>query len=101
MSESKFIEPNKIGYTVYTKSNCIYCTNVKTLLSKVSDLSLIDCDAYLLDQRDAFLEWIKTIVGKEYKTFPIVFYNGFFIGGFTETKEYYDSINSFAYLENF
>ena len=33
----------------------------------------IDCDEYLLDDKDNFLYFIKKLIGKEHKIFPIVF----------------------------
>ena len=85
----EFIEPEKGKFTVYSKSGCSNCLKVKNLL-KTNFLAfiVIDCDEYLLDKRDEFLNFIQNKTGKEFKTFPIVFDNGKFIGGFTETVKY-------------
>jgi len=83
----KFIEPSE-NYTIYTKSNCNYCKMVKDLLNKHNVVyEIVDCDEYLLHHRLAFLFFIKERAKFDYNTFPIVFLNGKFIGGFTETEQ--------------
>lgn len=75
-------------FSMYTKSNCLYCDLSKLLFQNSGvEVLLINCDNYLLDNRDNFLLFIKQLCGKEYKTFPIIFYNGLFIGGYIEIKE--------------
>ena len=91
---TKFEEPTEFGFTIYSKSNCKYCTYLKELLtSKYLIFKEINADQYLTNDNDKknFLNFIKELVGKEYKTFPMVFNDGAFIGGFTETKEYIDT----------
>lgn len=91
-----YILPNSQGYTIYSKSGCPFCTKVKRLLEKEAHSPLlVDCDDYLVENKDAFLVFIKEMAGKEYKTFPMIFHNGDFIGGFTETKEYYEKQSAF------
>lgn len=34
---------------------------------------------------------MKDIIGYEYRTFPMVFLNGKFIGGYIETKNFFDA----------
>jgi glutaredoxin len=91
-----YILPNSQGYTIYSKSGCPFCTKVKRLLEKEAPSPLlVDCDDYLVENKDAFLAFIKEMAGKEYKTFPMIFHNGDFIGGFTETKEHHEKQNAF------
>ena len=91
-----YILPNSQGYTIYSKSGCPFCTKVKRLLEKEAPSPLlVDCDDYLLENKEAFLIFIKEMAGKEYKTFPMIFHNGDFIGGFTETKEHYEKQSAF------
>jgi glutaredoxin len=89
----EFEQPSKTGFTIYGKSGCPNCTNVKKLLkdNKIEYL-LIDCDEYLIEERDNFIEFIKNICKKEVNTFPIVFFDEKFIGGYKETKEYIDRV---------
>jgi len=84
----EFIEPVKIGFTVYGKSGCNYCTKTKNLL-KEKNLTFfeVDCDEYLIEEKDNFLSFVQNKIGKSYNTFPMIFYNGQFIGGFNETSD--------------
>jgi glutaredoxin len=87
----EFEEPSKTVFTIYSKSGCTFCTKVKKLLlEKNYAFDLIDCDDYLLEDKEGFLNFIKERAGKEYKTFPMVFRSGSFLGGFTETKKLID-----------
>jgi len=91
-----FFAPLEIGFTIYTKRGCSYCTDVKKLLIEKDTCFLeIDCDKYLMDDKEGFLTFIKERANKEHRTFPIVFKNGKFIGGFTETKLHFDKCLSF------
>lgn len=83
----KFTEPIEKGFTVYTKNGCHYCDKLKNLLIKEDFFFYeVNCDNYLIEERDNFLSFIKNKIGKSYTTFPIVFYDGEFIGGYTETE---------------
>jgi glutaredoxin len=78
-------------FIVYTKSNCDYCIKVKELLEQnIQDYKIISCDKYLNKDKEQFLKEINKFINNEtfWKTFPIVFYNGKFIGGFSETKKF-------------
>jgi glutaredoxin len=91
-----FTYPNDKLWTIYTKSNCDYCTKVKKLL-KLNDIScvVVDSDEYIQDtkSKELFLSQMEYIIGKKYRTFPMVFNGTNFIGGFTDTENYIDSIN--------
>ena len=86
-------EPNKKGFTVYGKSWCINCTLVKNLIKeKYFFLTEIDCDEYILEYKEEFLNFIENIAETSYKTFPMVFYDGKFVGGLTHTKEFINKL---------
>jgi len=93
--EINFEKPNPNGYMVYTKINCPYCIKVKDLLlGNVVDkeITIINCDKYLMEPeiKEKFLEFIKSVNGGiNHRTFPMVFYDGKFIGGFMETEKFY------------
>lgn len=88
-----FYSPEKGQFTVYSKSGCINCTRVKTLLKEKSiDFSTIDCDEFILENKAKFLAFIQSLTGKEYKQFPMVFDNNQFIGGYNETVKYLASL---------
>ena len=83
-----FTVPVSSGFTVYGKSNCPYCDKVKGLLEEYNEQFIyVNCDEYLLENRDAFLEFIEKLAGKEHKTFPIVFDSAQFVGGYTDTMK--------------
>ena len=89
----EFPHPKKGQITVYSKSGCINCTKVKTLLKDKSlAFNIIDCDEFILDNKEEFLSFIQTIIGKEHRMFPMVFDNNKFIGGYNETTKYFTSL---------
>lgn len=94
MSElMEFNELNRFDendWIIFTKSNCFYCVKVKKLLEKETNIKFINCDKYLKnsDEKKKFLNFVKEIIGYEYKTFPMVFEKKKFIGGYNETNEY-------------
>jgi len=89
----EFPTPEKNQFTIYSKSGCINCSKVKTLLKQKSlAFNIIDCDEFILENKEEFLTFIKEIIGKEYKMFPMVFDNNKFIGGYNETVSYFKSL---------
>jgi glutaredoxin 1 len=83
-----FTAPVSSGFTIYGKSGCAYCDKVKDLLEEYDEQFIyVNCDEYLLENRDAFLEFIQKLAGKEYKTFPMVFNSAQFVGGYTDTMK--------------
>ena len=82
----EFTVPVSSGYTVYGKSDCSYCEKVKVLLTEFDEVfTYVNCDEYLVSDKGAFLQFIEKLAGKEYKTFPMVFSSGQFVGGYTDT----------------
>jgi len=90
-----FPKPATSGYTIYTKKSCSFCTKAKFLLStEIPKPNIISCDEYLTDPqlKTEFLNFIQTLTGGiSHRTFPIVFYNGIFIGGYSQLEEYYET----------
>jgi glutaredoxin len=98
----EYIEPAANNYTIYTKSGCPNCSKVKKFLESESSKEkplIVDCDEWLIEDKPAFLEFIREKAGKECKTFPMVFYNGEFIGGFDEIKTYKEKQDAFLNTE--
>lgn len=88
-----YIEPNEKNFTIYSRSGCHYCTKVKQLLkSKSFFFTIVDCDEYVLEDKENFLNYIKSLTNIEIKGFPMVFYDKIFIGGYNETKEFVDKL---------
>jgi len=89
-------QPNII--TVYSKSGCPNCVTIKKLLKEKHLLfEIIDCDEYILENRDEFVKFMNSITGRENNVFPMVFDDNKFIGGFSETKKYIETILNFNY----
>lgn len=78
-----FQTPCAEGYTIYSKSGCSYCDKAKMLL-KGEEVYTIQCDNYLTNSRDSFLGFLSALANKEQKTFPIIFKDKNFIGGYSE-----------------
>ena len=102
-NEDEYMLPIPNEFTIYSKSGCPNCTKVKKLLvQKKVTFSVIDCDDYLINNKPKFLEFIKHQTGKNWKTFPIVFSEKQqFIGGFTDTEEWFDKKLDFEFNEDF
>jgi glutaredoxin len=94
-----FEVPIKGEFTVYSKSGCVNCNNVKKFLKEKNLLyKEINCDEYLLECKEEFLEFIQNLCGKEQKIFPMVFDNKIFIGGYSETKKFVEKMLDFETL---
>ena len=51
-----FEEPFENKFTIYSKSGCINCRKVKDLLKIAGfDYEIIDCDDYLLEDKEEIL----------------------------------------------
>ena len=75
------------GYTIYSKIGCINCTKIKQFLKQKKIFFLVvQCDEFLLEDKEQFLLIINEMAKKEFKTFPMIFYNGEFVGGYNEVK---------------
>ena len=92
-------EPVENMFTIYSKSYCIFCTKMELLLedyvkrlddSEIHEYKKINCDKYLKtkDDKEEFKKFIERWANVIPNTFPMVFYDKKFIGGFEETKEY-------------
>ena len=54
------------GFTVYSKSGCNNCTKVKTLLKdKNLIFNIVECDDYLIEDKENFLLFIKELSDSE------------------------------------
>jgi glutaredoxin len=90
-----FEEPFENKFTIYSKSGCINCRKVKDLLKLGGfEYEIIDCDEYLLEDKENFLSFIKSYSVVEWKSFPIVFFNGKFVGGLNETQSYLETLKT-------
>jgi glutaredoxin len=82
----------KEGYTIYSKSNCPACDKTKELLPKAR---FINCDAYL-EAADEFLDFIWSLPSAgTVVSFPMVFKDGKYIGGYSEISNQFNKDVSF------
>jgi len=95
----EFEKPSDTDFTVYSKSGCPNCSNVKKILNdKNLIFNVVDCDDYIIEDKKNFLLFINNLSQREIKQFPIVFYAGNIIGGYNETRDYIDKL--FLSFEN-
>lgn len=77
--------PAEKGFTIYSKSGCINCDNIKKLLDDNKlEYNVINCDEYLVNNKDFFLKSICELAKKEIKVFPMVFKDNSFVGSYKE-----------------
>jgi glutaredoxin len=82
-----------IGFTIYCKQKCIFCDKIKYILDQKHLLHFdISCDDYLSNDKNAFLSFIENKIGKKHNTFPIVFYDGKYVGGCDDTITFVDNL---------
>jgi glutaredoxin len=110
------LSPTPNGFTIYTKQGCKYCDKVKILLqrngssqmtgflqTKSLDHVFVPCDEWLTtpEKKETFLNWVKEQNGGGGSTFPMVFFDGVFIGGYDDTVIYLTrdevDFNSFSF----
>ncbi len=91
-----FISPKKSEFTIYSISGCPGCVKSKKYLDEQHvPYTEVNCEEYLIEDREGFLAFIAGIAGKEVKKFPMIFDCSKFVGGFNELKEYCNNnINS-------
>jgi glutaredoxin len=88
--------PVETGFTIYSKSGCPNCTRIKKILTEKKQIFVeVNCDEYLIEDKEFFLSFIKNLAQKESKVFPMIFNSGIFIGSFNETQEFLDKQLSF------
>uniref|UniRef100_A0A6C0ER17 Glutaredoxin domain-containing protein n=1 Tax=viral metagenome TaxID=1070528 RepID=A0A6C0ER17_9ZZZZ len=87
-----FEDPCNKGFTIYSKSGCHNCKKAKNILSELKiKYNVIECDEYLIENKEEFLLFMNNKSGTECKQFPIIFNDGLFVGGFIEFKKYIDT----------
>jgi glutaredoxin len=90
------LKPKSNEFTIYSKSGCKNCLLAKNYLKEKKLLfKIIDCDEYLIDDKDRFLNFIEELSGKEWKTFPMIFDGDNFVGGLKDLEPYIEKILDF------
>ena len=93
------ITPCSNGYTIYTKYNCVYCERAKQLLHN-ENVIIIQVEEHFNDYQK-FIDFIRSYTKQEYRTFPMIFYDGDFIGGFDQTIVHYENQKKYSFDDNF
>ncbi len=92
----KITNPIHKGWTVYTRSCCKYSSKVKRLLN-IFDLkyNVIDCDNCFIfpEIEEEFAEFLYNLCGCVPDSFPLVFHDEIYIGGYKETLNYLKNKN--------
>jgi glutaredoxin len=87
--------PQPTCFTIYSKSGCKNCTNVKKLLNqKQISFIEINCDNYIIDSKIEFMQFINKIANSNISEFPIVFSNSIYIGCYNETNNYITNMSN-------
>lgn len=85
--------PSSKGFTVYSKSGCPNCTLAKKHIKEKNFFyTEVNCDEYILENKEELLNAIQKISNVEIKTFPIVFYENKFIGGYADVIDFIDKL---------
>jgi glutaredoxin len=83
-------------FVVYSKTECKYCDLAKQLLlDEGFSYEIVICDNWLADDREEFLKRMEAKIGREYKTFPMIFYKDRFVGGYTELVKKVEEMSCF------
>ena len=97
----EFTKPSADGFTVYSKSGCVNCNIVKKQIKEKNFLmNEINCDEYILEDKEGFLKFVENLTGISHKTFPIVFYEKKYIGGLIDTSNYIEKL-MLSFEDNF
>ena len=65
----------------------------------VPDATFVSCDVYLDECREDFLKAMDICSGTSHRTFPMIFHDGKFIGGYAELVDYKDELEAFDFVE--
>jgi len=102
---SEYLMPSQIGFTLYTENGCYACKQIEKYLNDNNiNFKKIDCSIYFKNDLTPLINFIHSYIenyveyhvkNKNTIIFPIIFYNGNFIGYFNSQAEYFDCINNF------
>ena len=89
VKKPSYIPPSDKGFTIYSITECKYCSYaIKLLNKKGKTCKIVKCDDYIkrLRDYDAFNNFMIKYTKKPYPYFPKIFSNGKFIGGYKELQ---------------
>jgi len=74
-------------FIIYTKSGCPNCDKAKKLLEK-EETVIFNCDQMLKNNRDEFIKSMELKTRRPFKTFPVIFINDDYLGGYEDLTSY-------------
>jgi len=87
-------------YIVFTKSDCSYCDKIKQLMEHTNEnVQYILCDEWLKTKRILFMNIMRVKTHKDEITFPIIFFEGMYLGGFDEYEMKINNYNEILEFE--
>lgn len=93
-----YIDGKKTKIEVFTKTGCLYCESTKEFL-KAYKPDIIEYRKLSEEEKEKVQERIKKQIGEQYLTYPKIFIDNKFIGGFTDLCENYSYLNPTFYKE--
>ena len=76
-------------YIIYSKSGCPNCEKAKNLLTNEEKI-IFNCDQMLKNNREEFLLSIELKTRRPFKSFPIIFIDDEYLGGYEELLHHLD-----------
>lgn len=74
-------------FIIYSKTGCDYCEKSKLLLNNLEHV-IINCDQMLKNNRSEFIKSMELKTHEPFRTFPIIFCDDIYIGGYDDLHEY-------------
>jgi len=93
----EFELPSELGYTIYSKSGCKFCTKLKNILKNNQiPFRIIDCDDYLVEDKEQFILFMKQFTKRNFVSFPILFNDKVCIGDYNKSLQH---LHIFYYID--
>jgi glutaredoxin len=74
-------------FIIYTRLSCPNCDKAKKLLEK-EETVIFNCDQMLKNDRDEFIKSMELKTRRPFKTFPVIFINDDYLGGYEDLTSY-------------
>lgn len=87
--------PTSENYTIYGGANCSFCVKAKKILANHANVIYYDIDTFGASRKETFdLLKKRGLIPENYKTIPLIFYKGVFLGGYTELNKQLDAFEA-------